>query len=215
MKKLLLLSFVTCFLAASICAQDKQEKAQAKLLNKTVKNIEKDAKKEAKRLTKEGFKVYPGTPRMETALIDCYSNLLSKDDDNQKTYLIAAGIAKGQNNSAARFSSIEAAKLEIAGYATSKIAALVKQRIGNDQSEEAKSIFETIAASKTLIAAKLELLDPCFAAYKENGNGDIDVAVTMIYSRKNAEEVAQDVVKEEISKKIDKTEEELNQLLGF
>jgi hypothetical protein len=216
MKKIfMLIMFGLMFLPTKFYAQDaslEQSKVESKMLEDITEDALSRARREARKAEREGYKIIGG----DLPLIDqkklAYVAKLKRDANGKPVNLVWSTECKGKNITGAQHSALEITKLEIAGLLTTNLASLTKGRLANDEST---TVNEIITASKALVAKKLENVEVLYKASKEK-NGDVYVALNLGYNVAEVNKIAKETAKEELMKaKLDKTEAELDAILGL
>ncbi len=196
--------------------KERQEisKASKKELNQ---KATKAARKEAKNLTKEGWKVAPGSLPLEKQLDRCYMMQYQYDANGFPEFIMAEAMSTGGNYDAAKMQALELAKQNLAGQIQSEITALVENTVANEQMDqsEAASITRSVMASKNLISQSIGRVVPVMEAYRVVGGNNREVLVRISYSQSMAKSVAKKAVKEELQQRGDSLHGKLEKLLGW
>lgn len=173
--------------------------------------------KEAKRLEKEGWTVRPGALPLESQLQKSYDLQRKVDDDMYPMYIIGEATSVGQNYDAAKTAATSLAMNNLAGQIQTELTALIENTVVNKQltSEEAVSISETVMSSKTLISQSLGRTMPVVECYRINAKKNTEVLIRVAYSVKKAKQQAMKVVKQELERKGEKVNDQLDELLGL
>ena len=223
-KKLLVIIFLLINLSTfnMILAQEKankndyKEKAKSeKFLNERIgKKALKEARAEAKKLTKEGFKTPAGKLPLEKQLENAWQKQVEITTDGEPLWYIASSRAIAGNQSAAILQATNAAKIELAGQIQTKVSQLIESKVANDDlgKEEAASISNVVATSKSVISANLGRIVPLVEVYKTLSNKNVEVIITLGYSLEIANKVALNVIREELSKQSADLANELDKL---
>lgn len=177
----------------------------------------KAARKEAKNLTKEGWKVAPGSLPLEKQLDRCYMMQYQYDANGFPEFLMAEAMSTGGNYDAAKMQALELAKQNLAGQIQSEITALVENTVANEQMDqsEAASITRSVMASKNLISQSIGRVVPVMEAYRVVGGNNREVLVRISYSQSMAKSVAKKAVKQELEQRGDSLHGKLEKLLGW
>jgi hypothetical protein len=181
------------------------------------KRVAKATKKEAKRLAKEGWQVLPGSLPMERQLDRAYDLEYQINEDLSPAFFIGAGQSTGQNVDAAKLQANEMARMQIATKMETEMAALIENSVGNKQTspDEAVSLSQMIANSKTRIHAKMGRTQTIFEAYRKKPNGNVEVLVRMAYSYKEAKKAAQAGLQEQLSNMTEEQQKRLKEIVGW
>lgn len=225
MRKSLLFSIVAMFMMMISLNAFAQEKAtgkayknlqkQEKVLNKDLqKKAIKDARKQAKQLTKEGFRTPVGKLPLDKQIEAAWQKQAEMDTDGNPWWYIASSRAIGGNQSAASLQATNAAKLDLAGQIQTKVSQLIEAKVANDDlgQEEAASLSNVVAASKSVISATLGRTIPLVEVYRTLPNKNVEVQVTLGYSQQAATETAIKAIREELAKKSEELAKKLDEL---
>lgn len=180
------------------------------------KRASKDARKQAKQYQKEGYKVNPGALPMAKQLEKAWIKEYEEDDLGYPKYIVVPGQAVGQTQTAAKLQAIEMAKLELAGKIQTQVAALIENSVGNQQlnNEEAASVTQTIASSKSLIAQEIGRTITIFEIYR-NIKKNVEVRVRIAYNSQMALDAAKKVIKDELMDKTEIAHEKIDKMMEF
>jgi len=211
MKKNLLL-LISMILISSLAFAQKTDKEIKKDLKE---KASKDAQKQAKQLTKDGWKVYPGSIPMDKLIEQSQIKQFQEDENGQAKYITADGNGVAETKSAAEAQAIELGKLQLAGLIETNIASIVNTNLGNSQAstQDATSVTELVASSKNIIAQQLGYVNPSYKIYRELKDKKIEVQVKIFYETAQSLVIAKKAIKKELKEKLKKTDEEVNKLL--
>ena len=133
---------------------------------------------------------------------------------SEPLWYIASSRAIAGNQSAAILQATNAAKIELAGQIQTKVSQLIESKVANDDlgKEEAASISNVVATSKSVISANLGRIVPLVEVYKTLSNKNVEVIITLGYSLEIANKVALNVIREELSKQSADLANELDKL---
>lgn len=225
MKKNLLFGIVAVFMMIISLNAFAQEKAtgkayknlqkQEKVLNKDIqKKAIKDARKQAKQLTKEGFRTPVGKLPLDKQIEAAWQKQAEMDTDGNPWWYIASSRAIGGNQSAASLQATNAAKLDLAGQIQTKVSQLIEAKVANDDlgQEEAASLSNIVAASKSMISATLGRTIPLVEVYRTLPNKNVEVQVTLGYSQQAATQTAIKAIRDELAKKSEELAKKLDEL---
>lgn len=225
MRKSLLFSIVAMFMMMISLNAFAQEKAtgkayknlqkQEKVLNKDLqKKAIKDARKQAKQLTKEGFRTPVGKLPLDKQIEAAWQKQAEMDTDGNPWWYIASSRAIGGNQSAASLQATNAAKLDLAGQIQTKVSQLIEAKVANDDlgQEEAASLSNVVAASKSVISATLGRTIPLVEVYRTLPNKNVEVQVTLGYSQQAATKTAIKAIRDELAKKSEELAKKLDEL---
>lgn len=179
--------------------------------------LDRLAAKEAKKLEKEGWMIRPGSLPLEQQLLKSYELQSKTDDDMYPLYIMGEATSVGENYDAAKTAAISLALNNLAGQIQTELTALIENTVVNKQltAEEAVSISETVMSSKSLISQSLGRTMPVMECYRLNSKKNTEVLVRIAYSQKKAKAQALKAVKEEMERKGEKVNEQLDKLLGL
>lgn len=179
--------------------------------------LDRLAAKEAKKLEKEGWMVRPGSLPLEQQLLKSYELQSKTDEDLYPLYIMGEATSVGENYDAAKTAAISLALNNLAGQIQTELTALIENTVVNKQltAEEAVSISETVMTSKSLISQSLGRTMPVMECYRLNSKKNTEVLVRIAYSQKKAKAQALKVVKEEMERKGEKVNEQLDKILGL
>lgn len=225
MRKSLLFSIVAMFMMMISLNAFAQEKAtgkayknlqkQEKVLNKDLqKKAIKDARKQAKQLTKEGFRTPVGKLPLDKQIEAAWQKQAEMDTDGNPWWYIASSRAIGGNQSAAALQATNTAKMDLAGQIQAKVSQLIEAKMANDDlgQEEAASLSNVVAASKSMISATLGRTIPLVEVYRTLPNKNVEVQVTLGYSQQAATQTAIKAIREELAKKSEELAKKLDEL---
>lgn len=225
MRKSLLFSIVAMFMMMISLNAFAQEKAtgkayknlqkQEKVLNKDLqKKAIKDARKQAKQLTKEGFRTPVGKLPLDKQIEAAWQKQAEMDTDGNPWWYIASSRAIGGNQSAAALQATNTAKMDLAGQIQTKVSQLIEAKVANDDlgQEEAASLSNVVAASKSVISATLGRTIPLVEVYRTLPNKNVEVQVTLGYSQQAATQTAIKAIREELAKKSEELAKKLDEL---
>ncbi|GHT73962.1 hypothetical protein FACS189456_4950 [Bacteroidia bacterium] len=173
-----------------------------------------DAKTETKRLEKEGWQVAPGAIPMLRQLEESYTLQYEKDEMRQPKYITGDAMSIGGNYDAAKMQATEIAKFELAGKIATTVMAIIQNNVANEQleKEQAASITQSVAATKNVIAQKLGRTIPLVELYRTKANKNKEVRVILGYNQESALEAAKEAVREDLAKKGDALQSQLDNL---
>lgn len=225
MKKNVLFSIVAVFAMMISLNAMAQEKAtgkayknlqkQEKVLNKDLqKKAIKDARKQAKQLTKEGFRTPVGKLPLDKQIEAAWQKQAEMDTDGNPWWYIASSRAIGGNQSAAALQATNTAKMDLAGQIQTKVSQLIEAKVANDDlgQEEAASLSNVVAASKSMISATLGRTIPLVEVYRTLPNKNVEVQVTLGYSQQAATQTAIKAIRDELAKKSEELAKKLDEL---
>lgn len=214
MKNLLQLILLTVF---TLTVTSGWAQMSNKEMRKTLKlNPPKEVRKEAKKYEKNGYKVAVGAPTIERQLVKAWLKEVEYDENGYPAYIVAGGNSVGETQIAAKMQATEAAKLELAGTLATNIASIVESKIANDQlnTEDAASVTETIAASKSIIAQELGRVINLVEMYKKIGQ-NVEANIRIAYNNKLAMDLAKKVIRDRLRDETNILQEKLENLMDF
>ena len=147
------------------------------------KRASKDARKEAKRLKKQGWQVAPGALPMEKQLDRLYEMQYEVDlASGFPKFIKGEAMSIGGNYDAAKMQAMNLAKIELAGNISTEVAALIENRVANNQldPDEAVSTSESVMGAKNLIAQSIGQTITALEMYRETGNKNKEVRVVLM-----------------------------------
>jgi hypothetical protein len=225
MKRIVLISALAVLgmvFSVSVNAQQKASRSEFKDNRKYEKTLNKDlqkkaikeARKEAKALEKEGFKTPVGKLPLEKQLENSWQKQVEIDTDGNPYWYVASSRAIGGNQQAAALQATNTAKIDLAGQIMTKVSQLIESKAANNDmgQEEAVSLTEVVAASKSVISATLGRTIPLVEVYKTLANKNVEVMVTLGYSTDAANKIAIRAVRDELAKKSEELAKELDKL---
>ena len=179
--------------------------------------LDRLAAKEAKKLEKEVWMIRPGSLPLEQQLLKSYELQSKTDEDLYPLYIMGEATSVGENYDAAKTAAISLALNNLAGQIQTELTALIENTVVNKQltAEEAVSISETVMTSKSLISQSLGRTMPVMECYRLNSKKNTEVLVRIAYSQKKAKAQALKAVKEEMERKGEKVNEQLDKILGL
>ncbi len=211
MKKLFTLALCLIFTSGMIFAQQTDKQLKSELQDKAIK----EARKEAKRLSKEGWKVSPGSLPMEKLIEQSWMKQVAEDENGVAKYITADGNGVADTKSVAEAQAIEFAKLQLAGTIESNIASIVKGNLANSQETmaDATSVTEIVQSSKNIIAQQMGYVNPSFKLYRDLKDKKVEVQVRILYETSQSVAIAKKAIRKELKEKLKKTDEEVDKLL--
>ncbi len=186
-------------------------------MRKTLKlRTPREVRKQAKAYKKDGYKVAVGAPTIERQLVNAWLKEVETDDKGFPNYIVATGSSVGETQIAAKLQATEAAKLELAGTIATNVAALMENNFANSQlnAEEATSVTQTIAASKSVIAQELGRTLTIVEMYR-NIDKNMEASVRLAYSNEMAMEMAKNVIRKSLKEETDILQDKLEKLMNF
>lgn len=225
MKKSLLFVALAAFAMTISLNAIAQEKATGKDFKKIQKNEKvlnkdlekkalKEARKQAKQLEKEGFSTPVGKLPLAKQLETSWQKQAELDMDGNPYWYIASSRAIGGNQSAAALQATNAAKLELAGQIQTKVAQLIEAKVANDDmgQEDAASLSNMVAASKSIISGTLGRVIPLVEVFRTLPNKNVEVHVTLGYNQEAATKAAVKAIRQDLALKSEDLAKELDRL---
>ncbi len=225
MKRTLLFTALVAFImsfSVNVNAQMKASDKDFKKLQKHEKVLNKDlekkaikaARKEAKKLTKEGFRTPVGKLPLDKQLENAWQKQAELDMEGNPYWYIASSRAIGGNQSAAALQATNAAKVDLAGQIQTKVSQLIEAKVANDDmgQEEAASLSNVVASSKSIISGTLGRTIPLVEVYRTLPNKNVEVMVTIGYSMQTANQEAIKAIRQELAGKSAELAKELDKL---
>lgn len=225
MKRTLLFTALVAFImsfSVNVNAQMKASNKDFKKLQKHEKVLNKDlekkaikaARKEAKKLTKEGFRTPVGKLPLDKQLENAWQKQAELDMEGNPYWYIASSRAIGGNQSAAALQATNAAKVDLAGQIQTKVSQLIEAKVANDDmgQEEAASLSNVVASSKSIISGTLGRTIPLVEVYRTLPNKNVEVMVTIGYSMQTANQEAIKAIRQELAGKSAELAKELDKL---
>lgn len=186
-----------------------------KVLDKDLKKKAlKEARKEAKALKKEGFRTPIGKLPLEKQLENAWEKQAELDMEGNPYWYVATSRIIGGNQSAAALQATNAAKIDIAGQIQTKVTQLIEDKVANNDmgQEEAASLTEMVAASKSIISGTLGRTIPLVEVYRTLPNNNVEVMVTIGCTAKMVNETAIKAIRKSLAEKSEKLAQELDKL---
>lgn len=223
-KKLLITVFAALAMVVSlnVTAQEKATGKDFKELQKNEKVLNKDlqkkaikeARKEAKQLEKEGFQTPIGKLPLAKQLENAWQRQAEMDMDGNPYWYISSSRAVGGNQSAAALQAINTAKIDLAGQIQTKVSQLIEAKVANDDmgQEEAASLSNVVAASKSVISATLGRIIPLVEVFRTLPNKNVEVQVTLGYSQQAATKAAVKAIRQELALKSEDLAKQLDKI---
>lgn len=209
MKKIALFVCAALLSALTVNAQNTAVNLNAK--------ASKDAAKMAKQYKKEGWVVAPGQLPLERQLDRSFQLMIELDENGYQKYVSGEGQSIGNNYDAAKMQALEMAKMQMVSKVQSQISTIVDNTVSNAQlsREQAESVTETVAASKTLISQNIGRVMTVVEVYRDKPRKNKEVRVVIFYNAEMALQSAKKAIRSELEKKGDKLHEQLDKALGF
>lgn len=176
----------------------------------------REVRQTAKDYENDGYRVAVGAPTIEMQLTESWLKQQETDDDGNKKIFVGNATSVGETQIAAKLQATEAAKLDIAGQIETRVAALVENNIANSQlnMEEANSVTQTIAASKSMVAQRLSNLNTLVEMYRPIDK-NMEASVSIAYNREQAINEARNVIRKNLEEKTEILQEELDNILDI
>ena len=209
MKKIALFVCAALLSALTVNAQNTAVNLNAK--------ASKDAAKMAKQYKKEGWVVAPGQLPLERQLDRSFQLMIELDENGYQKYVSGEGQSIGNNYDAAKMQALEMAKMQMVSKVQSQISTIVDNTVSNAQlsREQAESVTEPVAASKTLISQNIGRVMTVVEVYRDKPRKSKEVRVVIFYNAEMALQSAKKAIRSELEKKGDKIHEQLDKALGF
>lgn len=209
MKKIALFVCAALLSALTVNAQNTAVNLNAK--------ASKDAAKMAKQYKKEGWVVAPGQLPLERQLDRSFQLMIELDENGYQKYVSGEGQSISNNYDAAKMQALEMAKMQMVSKVQSQISTIVDNTVSNAQlsREQAESVTETVAASKTLISQNIGRVMTVVEVYRDKPRKSKEVRVVIFYNAEMALQSAKKAIRSELEKKGDKIHEQLDKALGF
>ncbi|GHT53070.1 hypothetical protein AGMMS49982_15040 [Bacteroidia bacterium] len=226
MKRTLIIAATAVFAATTVLsAQTQKELAkERKEISKLAKSelndkVTKAAKKEAKKLAKAGWTISPGALPIEKQLEKSYEMQYQYDADNFPKYLMGEASTIGSNYDAAKMQALELAKQNLAGQIQTEVAALIENRIANEQSlsaGQAESLTRSVSAGKNMIMQSLGRVITVMELYRtDKKTQNKEVLMRIAYNAEMAKAAAKKAIRENLEERGDKLAKDLDKVLGF
>ena len=161
------------------------------------KRASRDAAKEAKQYKKEGWIVGTGTLPLERQLDRAYQLQIQLDENGYDKYVKGEAQSIAATYDAAKVQALEVAKQNMAGTIQAQITAIIDNNIANAQlaREQAESIAQTVAASKSLIAQDLGRVMVVVEVYRDKPKKNKEVRVVVFYNAEMALQSAKKAIR--------------------
>ena len=203
------------------CIQSKQESGRKDRQDnelaqkKWTAEVEKMAAKEAKRLAKEGWQVAPGALPLRKQLERAYHMQYDYKENLFPKYVMGEASSIGDNYDAAKTAALSLAITNLANQIQTEVTVLVENSVANHQlsQEDAASIYETLLASEDQISQSIGRVKPVVECYRVNSKNKSEVLIRVAYDGDLAKEAAKNAIREELEKKGDKLNEQLDQII--
>ena len=177
----------------------------------------RDAAKEAKQYKKEGWIVAPGTLPLERQLDRAYQLQIQLDENGYDKYVKGEAQSIAATYDAAKMQALELAKQNMASTIQTQITTIIDNNVANAQlaREQAESITQTVAASKSLIAQDIGRVMAVVEVYREKKQKNKEVRVVVFYNAEMALQSAKKAIRSKLEEKGEKLSEQLEKALGF
>lgn len=148
----------------------------------------KEAKKECKRMTKEGWKPFPGGLPLERQLDRVYAMEYDTDLSMESKWAFGEGLDHGQFFEAAKGSANAFAMSDLVGKLHTEVTREVTAQVKNKElpEEQANSVAGMAESSKSLTVQRLSGIQPVLQAQRKLKNGNTEVMVRFAYLRSKA-----------------------------
>ena len=213
MKKTTIFFTVLFFFSALLSAQQSDKELTKELKDKAIR----EARKEAKQLGKEGWQTPPGALPLSKLVEQAWKKQLLTDENGDPRYITADGNGVAESKTAAEMQAVEMAKLQLAGLVQTNISSLISANVGNEQlsTEDAATVTEVVQSAKNIIATELGYVNPFFKLERSLKDKKVEIQVRLFYDSKQSLQIAKKVVREELEKKLQANEEQLERLMKF
>lgn len=226
MKKILLFALMLTFAGSHVQAQTAKEIAK-KMNGRSIidkasrkaadKKIAKTVKKQVKQWKKEGWKTMPGQLTLEQQMQRSVTYQEQYEDDNalMPKYVWGDASSEAQVYDAGKAQALELAQLNLAGNIESRVAQIIENNVGNDQtsSEQVTSLVKTLKRAKRHVQANLGQTIPVIEVYRELKNGNVQVRVQAFYSMDQARRVAREAIRKQMEEEGKQMAPELDKLI--
>lgn len=177
----------------------------------------KSARKAAKEYRKDDWKVAPGNLPIEKQLDRSYQMELQLDEKGYPKYVTGEAQSVGDTFDAALMQANELARINLAENIQKELTIIAESNIANSQEArmDATSVVETIMASKSLVEQKIGRVIPVVELYRELRAGRKEVRIVIAYGYEDAIAIAKEALREELKKKTEELQEEVNDLLDL
>ena len=196
----------------------KERNAIAKLTREARnEKASKAAKKDAKNLTKEGWKVAPGSLPLDKQLDKLYQMQYEFDmETGFPKFVKGQATSMGGNYDAAKMQAVALAKNELAGNIATEVAAVIESKVANKQLDngDATSVTESVMGGVQKIKEKIGQTIIGLEMFREK-EGKKEVSITILYSGEMARAAAKKAIQEDMESRGDKLVEKANELLGL
>jgi hypothetical protein len=209
MKQIFIYLLVICLGFSSVsCMQSLSQNKE--------KFARKDARKERKRLEKEGYTIFPGDLPIERQLETQYLKLYETDENGLPKYMFASATSVAGTEIAATRQATEAAKNLLAGQISTQVNELIEQKVANEQitRDEANTLTKMVSNSQNLISQNIGRVLTTSKFYREIGNDNLEVNITIAYSQELAEQAIRRSIQKELEKESDELGDKLEKILS-
>ena len=209
--------------AVNVYAQDeltnkerRQVKKELKESRKSLyKKSERSVRKEARKLSREGWKSMD-LP-LDKVIQRRNEKLWQDDAEGYPKYIHSSVTATGGSYAAANTSARTQAIVDLASQIETTVAAMIDQSMANDETspEMGASINQTLSDAKIIVAQKLGRIVNTGTMYRIKNKKLYEVRSTYIYDMRQAADIAEQAVMEQLQDKSDRHRKEFNKLFNF
>ncbi len=189
----------------------KSDKGQIREL---YRKSDKDIRKEARRLERDAWKSMDLS--IEKQLEQTWERIWLKDNEGYPKYIYTTISAVGTSYNAALMQAESVARVRIAGNIGTSITTMTDISLANNEisPQQAVSLSKAVESTKMLVSQELGRLITSMVIYRNVGNS-CEVRATVLYDMKQAMEITQKILSEELGKEADEHMDELDMLLGL
>jgi len=188
MKKVVIALMGALVLGSALSFVEAKDLTVKEIVEKTAKKEKTDklGKAEAKRQRKAGWVVMEGSLPMEKQYAESYAYELAVDDNERPYFYQGKGEYTSSNKGTAYKFACQAAAMDLASTIEQSLAGATETTTDDVNGEASTTGSQSV---KSLVAAKLNGLQPVVKIYKKEGN-KYSVIVNMFYSRSQADVLA-------------------------
>lgn len=190
------------------------EKTRRQQKKELYKKADKMVQKETKKLEKEGWKSMdmPIAKQLETT----WEREYQYDELGYPKYIYVTTQAIGQSYTAAQMEAENLAKVRIAGNIAASVAALTDVAVANNEitPTQAASLTQAVENAKIIVSGKLGRVFTSTCIYRVTNN-TYEVRTTVLYDMRQAFNLEQQAIKQELKDQSAENRAKLEALLGM
>lgn len=174
------------------------------------------ARKTANQYLKDGWYIVPGAPLLAKQIENSWIKEAETNEKGEKKYIMINGSAVAQTETAAKFSAMGTAKIDLAQTILSQIAVYGKKSITTNQIDiiDAKSIDESILVARYRAGGEFGVTPSVVTMYRIIGR-NVEASMLFFYNTEETVEIAKRALLQALEEKTNIAQEELGKMLDM